>query len=165
MRYEDNKISDEQADIIRAKEKALMENELERSISNKKLGLVNEGPATALIINSLVSEVYTDNIQMGWYSDPATGQRKERNVGEMLALIHSEVSEALEGYRKNLYDDHLPNRSMIEVELADVIIRVFDLAGYLSLDLGGAYIEKRAYNAKRQDHKLEARRGEHGKKI
>jgi len=116
-------------------------------------------------INIMVQDVYQGNVRMGWYSDPVTRERKERNVGELLALIHSEVSEALEGHRKNLMDTHLTNRPMIEVELADVIIRVFDLAGYLNLDLGGAYIEKLAYNANRQDHKLENRVGENGKKF
>jgi NTP pyrophosphatase (non-canonical NTP hydrolase) len=46
---------------------------------------------------------------------------------------------------------------MIEVELADAIIRIFDLAAGLKLDLGGAYEEKMAYNAVRKDHKIEAR--------
>jgi NTP pyrophosphatase (non-canonical NTP hydrolase) len=99
----------------------------------------------------------------GWYSDPATGQRIARNVGELIALIHSEVSEALEGQRKNKQDDHLPHRKAIEVELADAIIRICDTAGYLGLDLGGAYVEKLAYNAQRADHKLENRAAPGGK--
>jgi NTP pyrophosphatase (non-canonical NTP hydrolase) len=119
----------------------------------------------AEMLNAQVRTVFNDNVRMGWYTDPATGLRKDRNVGEMLALIHSEVSEALEGYRKSLMDTHLPHRPMLEVELADVLIRVFDLAGYLKLDLGGAYEEKRAYNATRADHKLENRAKEGGKKI
>ena len=113
----------------------------------------------------MVHEVYTHNVKAGWYTELATGERKTRNIGEMLALIHSEVSEGLEGYRKNLMDDHLPHRPMIEVEMADVIIRVFDLCGYLNLDLGGAYVEKRAYNANRSDHKLETRKLPGGKSI
>lgn len=52
---------------------------------------------------------------------------------------------------------------MIEVELADTIIRIFDMAGDLGLDLGGAYIEKRAYNETREDHKIEARQASGGK--
>lgn len=77
-------------------------------------------------INMLVSLVHQRNVDAGWWSDPATGQRKDRNVGELLCLVHSEISEALEGHRKNLMDDHLPKRKMIEVELADAIIRIFD---------------------------------------
>jgi len=86
-------------------------------------------------------------------------------VASKLDLIHSELSEALEGYRKDLYDTHLPNRLMIEVELADACIRIFDLAGYLKLDLEGAIIEKFEYNKNRPDHKKENRMKEGGKKI
>lgn len=90
----------------------------------------------------------------GWYNDPQTGHTITRNVPEMLALIHSEVSEMLEGYRKRKMDDHLPHRLAIEVEAADVLIRMFDLSGYLGLDLDAAVAEKMAYNALREDHKL-----------
>lgn len=84
-------------------------------------------------------------------------------VATKLALIHSEVSEGLEGHRKDLMDDHLPHRKMLEVELADAVIRIFDLAGGLKMDLGGAIAEKLAYNAKRPDHKPENRAKEGGK--
>lgn len=84
-------------------------------------------------------------------------------VAEKLALIHSEVSEAMEGHRKGLMDDKLPHRSMIEVELADAMIRIGDLAGALGLDLGGAIAEKMAFNAQRPDHKPEARNAAGGK--
>lgn len=115
------------------------------------------------LLTELCGEIYDDNVRAGWYSDPRTGERIQRNVGEMLALIHSEISEALEGHRKNLMDDHLPHRSMIEVELADAVIRICDLAGYLGLDLGGALEEKREYNANRADHKPENRARDGGK--
>lgn len=88
-----------------------------------------------------------------------------REVATKLALIHSEVSEALEGARKGLMDDHLPHRKAIEVELADAAIRIFDLAGALSLDLGAAIVEKLAYNATRKDHTREARAAAGGKKV
>ncbi len=114
-------------------------------------------------LNLMAQQVFEDNVKMGWYTDPATGERKERNVGELLALIHSEISEGLEGHRKKLMDTHLPHRAMLEVEMADAIIRIFDLAGYLGLDIGGAYVEKREYNANRADHKLENRIKEGGK--
>lgn len=78
-------------------------------------------------------------------------------------LIVSEVSEAMEGHRKNLMDDKLPHRPMIEVELADALIRIADLAGALGLDLGGAVEEKLAFNASRPDHKLENRMAAGGK--
>lgn len=84
-------------------------------------------------------------------------------VAKKLALVHSEVSEALEGHRKGLMDDHLPHRPMVEVELADAIIRIMDLAGGLDLDVVGAIAEKLEYNRSRADHKIEARLAEGGK--
>jgi len=82
-----------------------------------------------------------------------------------LALVHSEISEALEGARKGINDDHLPARLMLEVELADAVIRIADLAGALGLDLGGAIADKMVYNAQRLDHKREVRAGALGKKV
>lgn len=84
-------------------------------------------------------------------------------VAQKLCLTHSEISEAMEGHRKGLQDDKLPHRPMIEVELADAIIRACDLAGALGLDLGGAIAEKLSFNAQRADHKPEARAAAGGK--
>lgn len=84
-------------------------------------------------------------------------------VSQKLCLTHSEVSEAMEGHRKNLPDDKLPHRPMLEVELADAVIRICDLAGAMGLDLGGAIAEKLEYNARRPDHKPEARAATGGK--
>jgi len=89
----------------------------------------------------------------------------QRNVGEMLCLIHSEISEAMEGYRKDKRDEHLPSRPSIEVELADALIRIFDLAGGLNLSLGEAFAEKLCYNQSRTDHTLEHRNAPGGKKF
>lgn len=84
-------------------------------------------------------------------------------ANEKIALIHSEVSEALEGFRKDKADEHLPHRKSVEVELADAVIRIADLAGAMQLDLGGAIAEKMAYNASRADHKPEGRAAAGGK--
>lgn len=111
----------------------------------------------------LSQEIHRRNVVAGWWCDLATGKPKDRNVGELLCLVHSEVSEAMEGARKNLQDDHLPHRTMFEVELADTLIRIFDLAGAANLDLSGAVAEKLAYNAQRQDHKVETRAAVGGK--
>lgn len=114
-------------------------------------------------LNELSKIVHQANEK--WWRDIHTGEKLIRNKGEMLALIHSEISEALEGERKNLMDDKLPHRRMAEVELVDAIIRILDYAGGFGYDLQGAFDEKMAYNAKREDHKIEARRAPNGKKY
>jgi NTP pyrophosphatase (non-canonical NTP hydrolase) len=111
---------------------------------------------------------FRDSYKAGWWDNvarDASGQIDPNVVGTKLALIHSEVSEALEGFRKGLQDDHLNDRPMIEVELADAVIRIGDLAGALGLDLGGAVVEKLKYNRSRPDHRREARAAEGGKKV
>lgn len=113
------------------------------------------------VLNDLAKECHAAN--QTWWHDPATGARLNRNKGELLCLIHSEVSECMEGERKGLMDTHLPHRKMAEVELADILIRIFDYAGAYGYDLDGAFVEKRAYNAQRADHKAEARLRANGK--
>lgn len=99
-----------------------------------------------------------------WWRDPRTKERIERNKGELFMLMVSEIAEAMEGERKDLMDDHLPHRKSVEVEVADLIIRIFDYAGAFKLDLDGAVEEKLAFNAKRADHTFEARTAAGGKK-
>lgn len=113
-------------------------------------------------LNELAKTAHKANRK--WWFDIETGLPLNRNKGELLALIHSEISEALEGERKQLMDDHLPHRKMAEVELADALIRIFDYAGGFGYDLNGAFWEKMTYNAKRADHSHAARREAGGKK-
>lgn len=112
-------------------------------------------------LNQYAAQCHADNDK--WWRSPLTGERIERNKGELLCLIHSEISEAMEGERKNLMDDKLPHRRMAEVELVDALIRIFDYAGAFGYDLQGAYEEKRAYNATRADHSHAARLAPNGK--
>lgn len=113
--------------------------------------------------------IYKGNVEAGWWKNIKTGVAHEKGdvtlILSKLALVHSEVSEAVEGVRKGLNDDHLTFRPMAEVELADAIIRAFDLAGHEGWDLSGAIIEKLYYNAQRADHKIENRLAEGGKKA
>lgn len=116
--------------------------------------------------NLLRDRCHGASVAAGWWHDLKTGEsviQRPHAVGEKLALIHSEISEAMEGHRKGLMDDKLPHRKMIEVELADAVIRIADLSGAMGLDLGGAIEEKMAFNAIRPDHKPEARMAEGGK--
>jgi NTP pyrophosphatase (non-canonical NTP hydrolase) len=115
------------------------------------------------VLNDLSKRCHEANKK--WWQDPATGQTISRNKGEMIALMHSELSEALEGERKDLPDDKLPHRRMAEVELADVLIRIFDYCGAYGYDLDGAFEEKMSYNTKRADHTHEARMQPGGKKF
>lgn len=127
------------------------------SVRNNPPGF-QEIPATP--IADLQARVHGANLK--WWKDLDTGRHLDRNKGEMLALIHSEISECLEGIRKNLMDDKLPHRKMA---LADAMIRILDYAGGFKLDLQGAFEDKMAYNATRADHDPENRRGTHGKKF
>lgn len=126
-----------------------------------------------LSLESLIQSIHQQNVEAGWWTNIETGEslvsqnaeKPKRNIPEMLMLIVTEISEAMEGHRKNLMDDKLPHRTMLEVELADAVIRICDMAGGLNLDLVGAINEKREYNKKREDHKLENRLKADGKKY
>jgi NTP pyrophosphatase (non-canonical NTP hydrolase) len=97
----------------------------------------------------------------GWW--PAEAKQNPYCFSNKLMLTVSELAEAMEGDRKSLKDDKLPHRDMREVELADAVIRLFDLAGAFNMDLGGAIVEKLAFNQHRPDHKKEAREAVGGK--
>lgn len=121
-------------------------------------------------LNNLQSSIYQANVKAGWYKDPRTGRQLNRNVMEMLMLITTEVAEAAEGWRKKLNDNHLPEYPMIVVELADTLIRCFDLAGYLTTlmpeaktNIGDAFVSKLVYNSLRADHQLSERAKPGGK--
>lgn len=135
-------------------------------------------PLAAGAFTSLCIAIHEFNTQ--WWRDPATGFPIDRNVGEMIALMHSELSEALEAHRKNLMDDKLPHFHGIDVELIDCIIRAMDLLGAryngrlsssvnpddaLAYTPGDVLYDKCHYNARRADHKPANRLEAHGKKY
>jgi NTP pyrophosphatase (non-canonical NTP hydrolase) len=102
-------------------------------------------------INELVKEAHETAVDKGWWDT-------ERNFGEQIALMHSELSEVLEDHRDNksmteLYfeEDRSGNKKPcgIPIEFADLLIRVFDTCGRYSIDLEGALRIKMEYNKTR----------------
>ena len=116
---------------------------------------------TGGILNVIAIRIHQINVEKGWWPEKPDVE----TYATKIALIHSEVSEMLEGLRKDKMDDHLTYRTAEEVEAADILIRLFDYIGARDLDIGGAFIEKLTYNASREDHKKENREKEGGKKI
>lgn len=86
-------------------------------------------------INQLCIQAYETAKTKGWHDE-------ERETGTILALIHSEVSEALEADRKC-------DKENFEEELADVVIRIFDLCGSRGIDLEQAIEKKMEFNKMR----------------
>jgi NTP pyrophosphatase (non-canonical NTP hydrolase) len=134
--------------------------QLQDTITNGRLTDVVAYSSAADCVNELVGLCHGLSLAAGWWPSG-----KERNIAEALCLIHSEISEALEGVRKGGIDEHLPHHHSITVELADAIIRICDLAGGLGLPLGEALAEKLCFNQVRMDHKLSERRKPGGKRF
>lgn len=129
-------------------------------MNDNKPKLEAPAQARAMHINDLVSYFHGKSKAAGWWNEKGTGESLIGNpyvTATKLMLCVTELAEAMEGLRKGLMDDKLPHRPMAEVELGDTLIRICDLAGALGYDLGGATMEKDAYNAVREDHKPGAR--------
>ncbi|MNS71775.1 hypothetical protein D3C72_1051560 [compost metagenome] len=145
---------------------AFREHAIEVPADGTVVELVAEELTPAHATQVLVDVCHGASMKAGWWINPKTGVDARGNpmcFAQKLCLIHSEISEAMEGDRKSLKDDKLPHRDMREVELADALIRICDLAGAYGMDLGGAVAEKLAFNAVRPDHKAEIRAAAGGK--
>ena len=119
-------------------------------------------PLYGLTIQSLVEQSHSTALNKGWYGDDG---KQERNFGEVIALMHSELTEALEDYRNGHGLDELyylqgmegteTERTLnakpcgIPIEFADVIIRIADTCGRHGIDLETALKIKMEYNESR----------------
>ena len=128
------------------------------------------GPSLSLLsdsLNSLSRMFHSESKEKGWWDDPKYGTMRANPLGfsNKISLVHSELSEALEGDRKQTMDNHIPEFKATEAELADAVIRIFDLCGAYGLRLGEALVAKRHYNQTRKDHSAVARAQADGKRY
>lgn len=87
--------------------------------------------------------VHAMNVEKGFYEKPS-------EFGTQVALMHSELSEALEAARTgDGPSEKIPEFSGVEEEMADAVIRIIDACQYRNLRLGQAILAKLAYNANR----------------
>lgn len=101
----------------------------------------------------------------GWYADEDTGKPIDRSLCQLIALGHFEGCEAMEAAFQTMPGDTPTQRDGVEIAIADDMVRIMAMAGYLGLDVAGAVIEKMRLNAARADHMPATRADEGAKKY
>ena len=119
-------------------------------------------------IDNICKEIHQRNLDAGWWNDTETGEYLGDNIyyqTSKVLLMHAEISEAVEGMRKGLMDDKLPQYENEAVEMADLFIRWADYVGMKGWPMQEIIETKLGFNAIREDHKIETRKGNGGKKF
>jgi len=117
----------------------------EDRLAEVRQDVIDKALSFRLCFRELSTAINTSANLQGFWST-SVGENK----AEKIALMHSELSEALEGIRKNLPSDHLPGFLMETEELADCIIRIMDYAQHFDLPLADAITEKVKFNTTRE---------------
>lgn len=115
--------------------------EREEFINRASVAIAAQQPALVGVLSSLATGISQFMSFQGFWSCD--------NTGEKIALMHSELSEALEADRKSLSAEHIEGFTGVEEELADAVIRILDFAGHHNLRLGEAIAAKMQYNLTR----------------